>query len=185
MDCLSPHPRPRGAPAVQAHPYSGSHSLPPLHQRFETSSCCPLPGQSSKAYSEKSPQRDRQTNSQNLEAWLLDICRTSYKAQAATEQGISSAERACLLLASSLGAHCWSSMFELAPRPWSQTTFSWQATQNLDVSRQEAGHSGLNTGLHSFRNRVLLCSWGPPSAGPAERRDHRHPQMLAPQARLP
>lgn len=84
-----------------------------------------------------------------------------------------------LSLALSHCAHCWSRIrVSWHPWTWSQTTFSWQATWGLAVSRLEAGHSGPNTDLHSLRNRALLCSWGPPSAGPAEWRAHRQPQML-------
>lgn len=88
-------------------------------------------------------------------------------------------QRTRLSLAPSHCAHCWSRIrVSWHPWTWSQTTFSWQATWGLAVSRLEAGHSGLNTDLHSLRNRALLCSWGPPSARPAEREGHRHPQML-------
>lgn len=83
------------------------------------------------------------------------------------------------MLPSSRSAHCYSSIcLSWQPWTWSQTTFSWQATWGLAVSRQEAGHSGLKTDLHSLRNRAPLCSWWPPSARPADGRAHRQLQPL-------
>lgn len=65
------------------------------------------------------------------------------------------------MLALSRSAYCCSCIcLSWHPWTWSQTTFSWQATWGPAVSRQEAGHSGLKTDLHSVRNRAPLCSGG-------------------------
>lgn len=90
-----------------------------------------------------------------------------------------------LLLALSRGAYCCSCIcVSWHPWTWSQTTFSWQATWGPAVSRQEAGHSGLKTDLHSVRNRAPLCSGG--HLLPGWPGGHRQPQPLrCPHARLP
>lgn len=56
-------------------------------------------------------------------------------------------------------------LFKLAPLVVVTTTFSWQANWGLAISRQEAGHSGLKTDLHSVRNRAPLCCGGHPLLG--------------------
>lgn len=142
---------PRGPPTAQAQPYSGSHPLFSLHQRYEASSCCPLPGQSSKTCRVRTVTRE--TDGQMAETWKL--CSRGYagfptKPRLRWSRELVLQRVTCLLLASSHRAHRWSSICESwHPWTWSQTTFSWQATRGLAVSRQEAGHSGLNTDLHS------------------------------------
>lgn len=139
----------------------------------------PLPGQSAKTCKLRTVTRE--TAGQTAETWNLRSrrhpgfptkprLRWSRELVLQSDPPVAGPVPLCPLLEQNQG--------ELAPWTWSQTTFSWQATWGLAVSRLEAGHSGLNTDLHSLRNRALLCSWGPPSARPAERRAHRHPQML-------
>lgn len=47
---------------------------------------------------------------------------------------------------------------KLAPLDLMTDHFFWQAPWDLAISTQEAGHSGLETDLHSVRNRTPLYS---------------------------
>lgn len=112
--------------------------------------------------SDNSHQGHRRNKNKKPEALLLGIPRISWEAQATPWSRQLVLQRVtCLLLALSQSAYCCSSIcLSWHPWSWSQTTLSWQATWGLAISRQEAGHSGLKTDLHSVRNRTALCCGG-------------------------
>lgn len=136
--------------------------LPPPEVRGQQS--LPAPAQSSKACAVRTvateTDRDKQLKPGSFP--LGDIQDFLQSTSQITEPALQRVP--CWLLAPSHHARCCSGIYlSWHPRVCSQTTFSWQATWGLAISRQRAGHSGLKTDLHSLRNRVPLCSCWPPS----------------------
>lgn len=93
----------------------------------------------------------------------------------------------CLLLALLPSAYCCSSIcLSWHPGPGHRPLFLGRPLgARSAASRQEAGHSGLKTDLHSVRNRAPLCSGGhrlldwPRGGGPDNSAAHMPPLKAA------